>query len=431
MSVQVPSQFYNDNMTSVHATVIGMCFLMNMCDGLSVMIISYTAPSIIKEWHSESGKFGVVFSAGLTGMALGSIFMSSLADKIGRKSMIIICAAGMGTCITLTAFTHSLSQMVLLRFVSGLFSMLAYTSALASEYAPNRSKAFWISFVMSGYPIGAVLCGLLSVYLTPVYGWESTFLVSGLLILLTPAFLYLFLHESLAFLFTKQPKNALEKANRILRKMRLQQLADLPTIEKRVSKSPLSSLFVKESKRDTALLWIAFFLSFTTLYFLTSWIPKLATDAGISLTIAILAGLFFNLGAFGGIITQGYLSVRFGLHKVIFIFLILTALLMLFFSGYAGSSQALILFSLIGFGIQGGFIGLYAVAAKIYPTEVRTTGIGWAIGLGRLGAIIGPVAGGLMISKGFTIQQIFLLFSIPLIIAGIFTLLISSETQKP
>ena len=427
----MPSPFYNEKMTSAHATVISMCFLMNMCDGVSVMIISYTAPSIIKEWYADSGKFGIVFSAGLTGMALGSIFMSSLADKIGRKSMIIICAAGMGTCITMTAFTHSLSHLVLLRFITGLFSMLAYTSALASEYAPNRSKAFWVSFVMSGYPIGAVLCGLLSVYLTPVYGWESVFLVSGLFILLTPAFLYLFLHESLAFLFTKQPINALEKANRILSKMKLQQLADLPPIETRISKSQLSSLFGKESKWDTALLWIAFFLSFTTLYFLTSWIPKLAADAGISLTLAILAGLLFNLGAFGGIITQGYLSVRFGLRKVICIFLILTALLMLFFSSYTGSSQALILFSLIGFGIQGGFIGLYAVAAKIYPTEVRTTGIGWAIGLGRMGAIIGPVAGGLMISKGLTIQHIFLLFSIPLILAGIITLLISSETQQP
>ena len=423
--------FYNEKMTSVHATAIGMCFLMNMCDGLSVMIISYTAPSIIKEWQAEAGKFGIVFSAGLTGMALGSIFLSSLADKIGRKSMIILCAAGMGTCITLTAFTHTLIHLIVLRFVSGLFSMLSYTSALASEYAPNRSKAFWISFVMSGYPIGAVLCGLLSVFLTPVFGWESTFLVSGLLILLTPALLYLFLPESLAFLFTKRPKNALEKANRILSKMKLQHLADLPAIETGISKSELSSLLGKKYKRDTVLLWVAFFLSFTTLYFLTSWIPKLAADAGSSLTLAIIAGLLFNLGAFGGIITQGYLSVRFGLRRVICTFLIFTALLMFFFSSYAGSSQVLILFSLIGFGIQGGFIGLYAVAAKIYSTDIRATGIGWAIGLGRMGAIIGPLAGGLMIINGLTIQHIFLLFSIPLIIAGFITLLISSETQQP
>lgn len=428
MIAPIPTQAYNQKMTSVHATVTGLCFLMNMCDGSGVMIISYTAPFISKEWQVDSGKFGIVFSAGLTGMALGSMLLSSLADKIGRKSMIIICAAGMGTCLTLTSFSQSLGQLILLRFVTGLFSMLAYTSALASEYAPDRSKAFRVSFVMAGYPVGAVLCGLLSVYMTNHYGWSSTFLVSGLLVLTAPAFLYFFLPESLAFLITKQPKNALIKANRILRKMKFQEMSVLPSLEKKVLQSSLSALFTKQFKKNTVLLWMAFFLSFTTLYFLTNWIPKLAADAGLTMSLAIFAGLSFNLGAFGGIITQGYLSVRFGLRLVICTFLITAAILMLLFGCHSGSALSLILFSLIGFGIQGGFIGLYAVAANIYPTEVRSTGIGWAIGLGRLGAIIGPMAGGLLIGKGLSMQHIFLLFSIPLIIAGIITLLITSET---
>lgn len=432
MTAQLPSQVYNEKMTAVHATVIGICFLMNMCDGLSVMIISYTAPTITKEWQLDSGKFGIVFSTGLAGMALGAMFLASFADKIGRKAMIIICAAWMGIGILITAYVQTLGQLIFLRFFSGIGigSMLACTSALASEYAPQKSKAFWISFVMAGYPIGAVLCGILSASLIPLYGWKITYLFSGLLIFITIPFLFLFLKESLEFIYTKQPKNALVKSNRILLQMKIKPLETLPDIEIKKTVSSLPALFEKNKKRDTILLWLAFFLSFTALYFLTSWIPKLATDAGLSLSLAIFGGLVFNLGAFAGIITQGYLSARFGLRKVICGFLLSTALVMFLFGLFTGSFWVLVLFGLIGFGIQGGFIGLYAVAAKIYPTALRSTGIGWAIGFGRLGAIIGPLVGGIMIGIGLSMQLNFIIFAIPVMIAGIITLLISSKTEQ-
>lgn len=432
MTVALPSRVYNEKMTSVHATVIGMCFLMNMCDGLSVMIISYTAPSITKEWQLESGKFGIVFSAGLAGMALGAMFLASFADKIGRKAMIIICAVWMGIGILTTAFVQTLGQLILLRFFSGMGigSMLACTSALASEYAPQKTKAFWVSVVMAGYPIGAVLCGLLSAFLIPLYGWKITYVLSAMLILITIPFLFFSLKESLEFIYTKQPKNALERSNRILVQMKIQPLEFLPQLEIKKTTSSLPALFEKQKKRDTIILWLAFFLSFTALYFLTSWIPKLATDAGLSLSLAIYGGLVFNLGAFAGIIIQGYLSARFGLRKVICGFLLSTAMVMFLFGLFSGSFWVLVLFGIIGFGIQGGFIGLYAVAAKLYPTALRSTGIGWAIGFGRLGAIIGPLVGGIMIGIGISMQLNFIIFAIPVMIAGIITLLISLKTEQ-
>ena len=170
-------------------------------------------------------------------------------------------------------------------------------------------------------------------------------------------------------------------------------------------------------------------MSFATLYFLTMWIPKLAASAGLTLDLAIYAGTVFNLGAFFGIITQGYLSARLGLQRVICGFLVVTTLLMVAFgfvsgSVWGGSVFRLVLFGLIGFGIQGGFVGMYSLAAKLYPTRVRATGVGWAVGAGRLGAVVGPLVGGLLIGAGWSMSANFSAFAIPALIAGVITVLI-------
>ena len=171
-------------------------------------------------------------------------------------------------------------------------------------------------------------------------------------------------------------------------------------------------------------------MSFATLYFLTMWIPKLATNAGLALNLAIYAGTVFNLGAFFGIVTQGYLSGRLGLQRVICGFLIATALLMAGFSFVSGSGWVLVLFGLIGFGVQGGFVGMYSLAAKLYPTHVRATGVGWAVGAGRIGAVVGPLVGGMLISSGWSMSANFNAFAIPALLAGLITVLIRVPDQR-
>jgi AAHS family 4-hydroxybenzoate transporter-like MFS transporter len=407
---------------------IATCFLMNMCDGMDVMVISYTANAITKEWNINPASFGIVFSVGLFGMALGAMMLASKADVYGRKPMIILCAVLMGVSVFLTGFAQTLPQLILLRFLSGIGigSMLACTSTLTAEYAPVPSKNFWVSFVMSGYPVVAVFSGLAATKIIEMEGWRMMFFFAGIATLLTvPAAVFL-MKESLEFLFKSQPVNALERANKILVAMQSKPLAKLPIMEEKKFNSTVVSLFSSMVRRSTFLLWTAFLCCFAALYFLTSWIPKLAAIAGMSASEAIYAGILFNLGAFAGIITQGYLSAHFGLRKVICFFLLGTALLMVLYGFISGSMMILLLFSLIGFCIQGGFIGLYAVAARIYPTEIRGTGIGWAIGFGRLGAILGPLLGGLLISSGASVHMNFIAFAIPVIIAGLITLLITS-----
>jgi AAHS family 4-hydroxybenzoate transporter-like MFS transporter len=420
-----------DKISKVQFLAIAICFLMNMCDGMNVMAISYVTNAISREWKVAPSNLGLVFSAGLLGMALGAMLLAPKADLIGRKSLILISALWMGIASFSTGFAQSITMLVFLRLLTGLGigCMLACTSTLAAEYAPQKTKSFWISFVMAGYPAGAVLSGLTANYLVIQYGWRVFFFSTGIVTLLATPVAFLFLNESLEFLLKRQPANALNRINCILKSMNKKALALLPNREMKYEQSSVVVLFNHEKRKSTLVLWVSFFLSFAALYFLTSWIPKLALISGMSASLAIYAGILFNLGALLGIIFQGYLSAKFGLKNVICYFLLGTALLMMLFGFVKDPIILLLLFSLIGFGIQGGFIGLYAVAARLYETEIRSTGIGWAIGFGRLGAIIGPFLGGIFISQGIPVALNFTFFAIPVFIAGIATLFINLKKE--
>lgn len=416
-------------LSSLQYTTVFVCFLMNMLDGMDVMVISYTAPAIAKAWSVSPEALGTVFSSGLLGMTFGALFLAPYADALGRKTMILMSAAIMGVSIYGTSQIDSLAGLILFRFLSGLGigSMLTSTAALAAEYTPDRTKDFWVSFVVGGYPVGAVLSGLVAAKVIPQSGWQTMFQLAGVVTLLAVPVIQFFLTESLDFYLKSQPALALDKANQILGKLQLNTLATLPAKPAARQKLPLKAILDTGYKTPTIQLWIALFLSFATLYFLTSWIPKLASNAGLSIELAIYAGTVFNVGAFFGIITQGYFSSRIGLKKTIGTFLILTGVVMAIFKLFIGSSLLLAVFALLGFGIQGGFVGLYAVAARLYPTEFRAMGVGWSIGIGRLGGIIGPAVGGILIGMGLSMVTNFLIYAVPTVVAGLVTLRISSS----
>jgi len=416
-------------MTGLQYSTILICFLMNMLDGMDVLVISYTAPAITKAWDISPQALGTVFSAGLFGMTIGTLFLAPFADKIGRKSIILISGIIMGVCIYLTSYAASITELLIYRFVSGLGigSMLASTASLASEYTPNKTRDFWVSFVISGYPIGAVVAGLVAAKVIPTEGWQQMFRIAGIASMFSVPLILFFLSESIDFYLRTQPQNALEKLNKILAKMNIQPLESLPIIDKIKSKLPVDQLLKTDFKKPTLQLWAALFMAFAALYFLTSWIPKLAKDAGLSMELAIYAGTVFNIGAFFGIITQGYFSSKYGLKKTLGVILVLTGVLMASFGLFVGSDVILLILALLGFGIQGGFVGLYALSARLYPTEFRTTGVGWAMGAGRLGGIVGPMIGGLLIGAGLGIATNFLIFAVPALLSGLITAKIDSK----
>jgi MFS transporter, AAHS family, 4-hydroxybenzoate transporter len=441
--------FNESKISALQYATIAICFLMNTLDGMDVMVVSYAAPAIGKEWAISPQALGIVFSAGLLGMTLGTLFIAPRADIVGRRIIILFSALVMGFTVFSTFLAQSVEQLLFFRFISGLGigSMLASTATLTSEYAPAKTKDFWVSFVMSGYPIGAVLSGLAAASVIPVYGWRMMFQIAGVATLLTLPLIFFFLSESLDFLLKKQPIGALEKANVILQKMGQHPLTQLPPLsistsdlgfqtsdrtdirhpKSDVEKPSVTSLLTPQRRQSTLQLWLALFMAFGSLYFLTTWIPKLASSAGLSMALAIYAGTVFNLGAFLGIVTQGYLSSKYGLRRTIFGFLAGTAFLMVIFGFFKGSALVLVLFGLIGFGVQGGFVGLYAVAARFYPTEIRSTGVGFAMSAGRIGGIVGPLVGGFLIAAGLSMTANFMVFAVPTLLAGIATFMIKSN----
>ncbi len=418
--------------TGLQISAFAICVLMNMLDGMDVMVIAYAAPALANVWSIAPGTLGTVFSAGLLGMTLGAMFLAPFADRIGRRRMIITCILVMGFGTLLTAYTQSVGQLIFLRLISGLGigAMLATSATMTAEYMPERYRNFAVSSVFAGYPLGAVLSGVVAAGIIPVYGWPSIFVVAGVGTLLTIFLVWFLLPESLEFLLKTQPAGALKKVNRILSRMHLDALdvLPLPTGE-RIKRASVSALFAGNRKVPTVWLWIAFFTSFATLYFLTSWIPKLASNTGLSMELAIYAGTVFNLGAFFGIVSQGYISHRFGLRRIICSFLLGTAILMGAFGFWSHPWIILLMFGLIGFGVQGGFVGLYAVAARLYPTEIRNTGIGWGIGAGRTGAIVGPKIGGTLVGMGLSMTASFIFFALPLLVAAVATLLIKTPDE--
>ncbi len=428
VSTQTPIEA--EHLTGMRLSTILICFLMNMLDGMNVMVISYTSATISATWNVAAPSLGIVFSAGLLGMAIGGIGLSPLADRIGRRSLILVCALLMGMSMILTMFVTDVMMLSVVRLITGvgIGGMLASTATLASEYAPKNRKDFWVSLVMGGYPIGAVLSGLATAEIIAKYDWQHVFLFAGLTTLATIPLIWFFQLESLDFILKVQPGNALHRANKILQRLGKKTLLVLePPMGVIKHSASVQALFDPIRRASTLLLWTGLFMAFATLYFLTSWIPKLAADAGLSIQLAIYAGTLFNLGAFFGIATQGYLSGRFGLRRTICAFLILTSVIMFVFGLATGSDWLLVLFTLIGFGIQGGFVGLYAIAARLYPTEIRATGVGWGIGMGRAGGIAGPLVGGVLIGAGFTMVASFIVFAFPLIIGGIATISIKSK----
>lgn len=428
-TTNVSSLFDGQKMTFLQYTTIILCFIMNMLDGMDVLVISFTASSISKEWGITSSALGWVFSAAVIGMTLGALFLAPLGDRIGRKKMILISAVIMGVSIFSTSFSSTVYTLVVFRFISGLGigAMLASVSTLASEYAPNSSKDFWVTFVMGGYPIGAVFAGLVSAEIIPTYGWRAMFQFAGITTLITIPLILFFMVESLDFLVRRKPKNALKKVNKILVKMNNKALEVLPVIENVGKPGSVRTLIRGDLKIQTIMIWIAFFMAFATLYFLLSWIPKLTTAAGLSERLGIYSGTVFNVGSFIGAVVAGSLAMKFGLRKMILIFMVLAAIFMIVFGQISGSMLILIMFGLIGFGVQGGFNALYSVAARIYAPEIRTTGVGWCIGIGRFGAVIGPIIAGYLISAGITIDVNFIIFAIPCLIAGIIVYFIKSK----
>jgi AAHS family 4-hydroxybenzoate transporter-like MFS transporter len=401
---------------------VSLCALINIFDGFDAMAIAYTAPAISAEWSLSPGALGIVFGAGYLGMAIGAMTLGTLSDHIGRRRMILLSLVTLTLTMALTATASSITTLLAYRFGSGLAigAMLASITAITAEYSPDAKRNFMICIVQGTYAIGATLGGLLSAILIEDYGWRMVFGVGAALNAVLFVLVYLLLPESLAFLLNKRPQGGLDRANTIIKKLGRSPLADWPVLANRSdSKGGVKVLFSADYRKWSLLLWLATFSAMFGTYFLMSWIPKIVVDAGVSLEKAIWVGMSINAGGLVGILWLGYRSATSGLRFMITSFMTMAGALMIVFGFLGNEVSGLIIVAVaMGFFAQAGFIGLYSVAARLYPTEIRATGIGWAIGLGRVGAIIGPSMAGILIGLGWQRSDYFMVLSIPFFIGA-------------
>ena len=407
--------------TRLQVLVIALCVLVNALDGMDVMIISYVAPALAQDWGVGFATLGVVFSGGLGGMMVGCLVIAPLADVVGRRPVVIGALAVMTIGAVASGLVETVPQLVAARVVTGLGigTLLASIAALASEYAPPGRRSLAIGLFQAGYPLGAVLTGLLSLWAIPALGWQGTLIAAGVVSALTLPVIAWLLPESVAFLEARQPAGALARSNALRASMGWAPLTALPPRAPRGAGAGLGGLFAGGMWRPTLLLWVATLLGFAVLYFVTSWIPRLATAAGFSQSAALWAGSMFNLGGMVGGVAIGWLAIGRGIAGLIALFLTTCAALLMVFAQGLPLGILLVVVAGIGLTLQGGFSGFYSLAAGLYPAAVRGTGVGWAVGVGRGGSVLGPLAGGLLLEADLPLWQVFGCFAAPLVIAGL------------
>ena len=408
--------------------VVGLCMLFNMIDGFDITAMAIVASAVGSELQLSPDRLGLIFSFALAGMMGGAMLLAPLSDIIGRRKMIIASLSLVGVSILFTANATTLTEFIALRFISGLGAgaLLASQATLAAEYSPEKYRALSVTAVTVGYPMGAMMTSVAAGFIMPDYGWRGMFWFGGGATLVMAVVALLLIPESLKYLFERRPANALERANKILAKLKKHTLDHLPEVQREKATSQggiannMMKLLAPQHRVATLTLWATFFLCFSTLYFLMSWIPKLMEESGHSVQAGRQAFFLFNFSAIIGVFTLGAAATRWKLTTLVSSFLFLSAVTMVVFAASPNDLNLLLTITFVmGFLQQGGFTGLYAVAAKVYPTEIRSTGIGWAIGLGRLGAVAGPAIAGYLIAAGLDMSANYYVFAVPMAIGGI------------
>jgi len=365
-------------------------------------------------------------------MTLGCLFIAPIADKIGRRKLFILAVGLDSLAMLLSSRVGNYYQFLFLRFIAGLGigGLLPTMASIASEFSNNKRKDLAVGFVQAGWPIGAIGMGFFTAWAVPEFGWRFAYLVAGLISSVMLVMIIFFMPESVDYLWKKQPKNALERINKILKKIGQEEVSELPKIQKRIVPG-VKTLFNKEYKASTIRLWIGIFFGFMTLYTLISWVPSIASDSGMPFKMATYVGTVLNVGAFIGSTGIGWLASRFKLRKLIFTFFVIAFVVMVLYGALPLNTALIFLITfLIGIFVQGGFNGYWPATTRVYATEVRATGVGWATGAGRFGAIAGPALFGILSDMNLSVATLFILFSIPLLISGIAVYNIPSKNLR-
>lgn len=393
-------------------TVIGLCALVAMLDGLDLQSIGLAAPAMGAQLHIAPQAFGMVFSAALAGLALGAFLLGPVADRVGRKRVLVAATFCFGVFTLATAYAGSLPELLTCRFLTGfgLGGAMPSFISLGSEYVAKTRRTAVVSLLWAGFPLGGVVGGLLGSRIIPAYGWQSIFLVGGVLPILLSMVLATALPESVSFLVATGKSR--DRIGRTLRRI----FPDVTTtgetrfelVKESAPRGTVLELFGSGRAAGTLLLWASFFFAFMILVTNSAWSPILLRRVGIAAEQSALALALFNFGSLFGSAAAGMLLNRFGILRVLPPTLALGALAYAMV-GWSAPSFGSVMMAEGLFGLLLGCAssGLIALSAIYYPVAIRSTGVGWATGMGRLGSFVGPLAVGQMVGAQWNVPTIF------------------------
>jgi MFS transporter, AAHS family, vanillate permease len=409
-------------MTTFQIVVIVICTVLNMIDGFDVLSMPFTAPAIAKQWGVEPGALGVLLSAGLAGMSMGSLFLSPLADLIGRRAMVNLALLIVSTGMFAAAAAQGIWDLAAYRFLTGLGIgiVLSAGNTLLAEYSPSRWRDLSISAMVVGYPAGVIAGGFIAAWLIDHHGWRSAFAFGGACSALVLPFSLLYLPESLDFLLSGKTKNGLARVNAVLARFHHAPLDRLPEIapEDRATKAVVG-VFDTQFLPGTILICTSFFMLMLSFYFVLSWTTKNLVDLGFTQSEGIFASILLSAGGIAGGLSFGYIASKWHARSTVPYML---GLLFLAIVGYGAVHEGLVPVMtgafVAGFFMHASMCGLYIIVPQIYPARVRNTGTGLAIGFGRMGAVVGPYLGGLLIAAGWERFAYYSVLAIPVLLSA-------------
>ena len=413
-----------------HARVLFWCALIIIFDGYDLVIYGVVLPSLMAEWNLSALQAGALGSCALVGMMLGALFFGSLSDRIGRRKTITACVLLFSGVTALNGLATSPETFALCRFVAGLGigGVMPNVVALMNEYAPSKLRSTLVAIMFSGYSLGGMLSAGLGMWFIPQWGWQAVFYVAVIPLLLLPLLISQ-LPESMDFLLRKgqaeRAKVLLAQATSAYLPQRDDQFSLAST---RGAKVSIREIFSEGRAVNTLTLWAAFFCCLLMVYALSSWLPKLMNSAGYGLNSSLAFLLVLNCGAIVGAIAGGWLGDRVGIARVLLGFFACGAVSLSLLALKAPVAVLYLLIAAAGASTIGTQILANACAVQYYPAHIRSTGLGWAMGIGRLGAIVGPVLGGVLHGANLPYQSSFLAFAIPGAI-GAFAILLFIRCQ--
>ncbi|MCI1030693.1 AAHS family 4-hydroxybenzoate transporter-like MFS transporter [Raoultella sp. BIGb0149] len=415
--------------------VIICCFLVVMLDGFDTAAIGFIAPDIRAHWQLSASELAPLFGAGLLGLTAGALLCGPLSDRFGRKRVIEFCVALFGLFSLLSAFSPDLETLVILRFLTGLGlgGAMPNTITMTSEYLPARRRGALVTLMFCGFTLGSALGGVVSAQLVAQIGWHGILALGGVLPLLLAAALLAVLPESPRWQIRRRlPQPVIAKTVGAITGERYEHThfwLDEPATG---AKGSIGQLFVGRQLPITLMLWVVFFMSLLIIYLLSSWMPTLLNHRGIDLQHASWVTAAFQIGGTFGALLLGVLMDRFNPYRVLALSYCLGAvcIVMIGLSENGLWLMALAIFG-TGIGVSGSQVGLNALTATLYPTQSRATGVSWSNAVGRCGAIVGSLSGGMMMAMNFSFDTLFFVIAVPAAISAGMLILLTLVVRNP